>query len=108
MMRSPIAGRSDVREVEARGLGAYMSFGHVHDALADVARRFGDRPALCALARADDAAPRRWTHAGLLDEVRRAANLFQALADGAAPPAARTATSCMPSGARASSPSSPR
>lgn len=80
-----ITGEADLRALERQGLRAYMRFGHVHEALADVALRFGDRPALCALARADDAAPRRWTHAEMLAEVRRAARLFRALVDGGVP-----------------------
>lgn len=77
-----IAGIADLRAIEAGPARSYMGHLHVHDALADVARRHGGRPALCALAHAEDAAPRRWTHAELLADVRRAANLFRTLAAG--------------------------
>jgi len=80
-----IATLADLRAIEAAPVADYLSFVHVHDALADVARRHGPRPALCALAHADDTAPRRWTHAELLQQVRRAANLFRALAGGQPP-----------------------
>ncbi len=77
-----IAERADLRAIEAGLAQDYLAHLHVHDALADVARRCGERPALCALAHAEDVAPRRWTHAELLAAVRRAANLFHALAAG--------------------------
>jgi fatty-acyl-CoA synthase len=80
-----IATRADLRAIEAGQASTYMAFAQVHDALADVARRHGERPALCALAHAGDAAPRRWTHAELLAQVRRAANVFRALAAGDQP-----------------------
>jgi fatty-acyl-CoA synthase len=62
-----------------------MTILQIHDALADVAARHGERPALTALASADDPAPRSWTHAGFGAEVRRAANLFRTLAGDAEP-----------------------
>jgi fatty-acyl-CoA synthase len=80
-----IATAEDLRAAEAQPLGQYMVHRHVHAALAAVAARHPDRPALTALAHADDAAPRRWTYAQLLDEIRRAARLFQTLAEGGTP-----------------------
>lgn len=80
-----IATRADLRTVESGPARDYMAHAHVHDALAEVARRHGERPALCALAHAEDLAPRRWTHAELLTQVRRAANLFRAIAAGEPP-----------------------
>lgn len=75
-----IASRDDVRAIERAGARAWMPFDQVLDALADVAARHPDRPALTALASADDTAPRRWTYRALLGEVRRCANLFHGLA----------------------------
>lgn len=81
MMPATIASAEDLRAIEAGGSAAWMPFAQVHDALAAVAARWPDRPALTALARADDAAPRGWSFAQFLAEVRRSANLFRALAD---------------------------
>jgi fatty-acyl-CoA synthase len=80
-----ISERADLRAIEAGSLHGYMAHVHVHDALSDVARRHAERPALCALAHAEDVSPRRWTHAELLAAVRRAANVFHALAAGEQP-----------------------
>ena len=85
MAPTPIASVDDLREIERAGPRAWMRFDQVHDALADVAARFADRPALTALAAADDPSPRRWTYFELLAEIRRCANLFRDLADTAEP-----------------------
>lgn len=76
-----IASLADLRRIEAAGIAAWMPHAQVHEALAAVAVRHPGRPAITALATADDPAPRRWTHAALLAEVTRAANLFRALSD---------------------------
>ncbi|MEP7280428.1 MAG: AMP-binding protein [Rubrivivax sp.] len=82
--RATLATAADLRTIEARGPAAFMPHARVDAALAAVAARHGDRPALCALRTADDPSPLRWTHAQLWAEVRRAALLFRALvgADG--------------------------
>lgn len=85
MNRFRISQAADLRAIESAPYPEFMAFGHVHDALADVARRHPSRPALTALQRADDPAPRRWTHAQLVGEVRRTARLFRALAGGDEP-----------------------
>ena len=85
MAPATIASVDDLREIERAGPRAWMRFDQVHDAFADVAARFSDRPALTALAAADDPSPRRWTYCELLAEIRRCANLFRELAGGAEP-----------------------
>jgi fatty-acyl-CoA synthase len=85
MQRVVIACVEDLRRVEALAPAQYIAHRHVHTALADVARRHAARIALTALARADDDAPRQWRYAELLDEIRRAARLFQSLSGTAAP-----------------------
>jgi fatty-acyl-CoA synthase len=80
MHRQPIRRRADLRAIEAEPYSRFMRHGHVFDALAEVAACVPGRTALTALATADDAAPRQWSHAAFLAEVRRAANLFSALA----------------------------
>lgn len=81
----PITSTAGLRTIERAGWSAWMPFDQIVDALADVAARHPGRPALTALASADDAAPRRWSHEELLAEIRRAANLFHATAAPAAP-----------------------
>ena len=75
-----IASVDDLRAIERAGPQVWMRFDQIADALGDVAARFPYRPALTALAAADDPSPRRWTYAQLLNEIRRSANLFRALA----------------------------
>lgn len=76
-----IGSLEDLRRIEAAGLAAWMPHAQVHEALAAVAARHPDRPAITALATAGDPAPRRWTYTALLAGITRAANLFRALAD---------------------------
>ena len=85
MKPATIATLDDLRAIERDGLRSWMRFDQVIDALDDVARRHPGRPALTALAAADDASPRRWTYRELLAEIRRSANLFRALVDGGTP-----------------------
>ena len=85
MAPATIASVDDLRAIERAGPRAWMRFDQVHDALADVAARFSDRPALTALAAADDPSPRRWTYVELLAEIRRCANLFRDLAGRSEP-----------------------
>lgn len=56
-----------------------MPFDNVFDALADVAVRHAQRTALTALAHADDAQPRRWNYAQLIDAIARGARLFRSI-----------------------------
>ncbi len=85
MAPATIASVDDLRAIERAGPRAWMRFDQVHDALAEVAARFSDRPALTALAAADDPSPRRWTYFELLAEIRRCANLFRDLAGASEP-----------------------
>ncbi|MDH5540343.1 MAG: AMP-binding protein [Rhizobacter sp.] len=85
MTPATIASMEDLRAIERVGLRSWMRFDQVLDALADVAARFSDRPALTALAAADDPSPRRWTYTDLLSEIRRSANQFRECAGAAEP-----------------------
>lgn len=85
MKPATIATLDDLRAIERDGRQRWMRFDRIIDALDDVALRHGGRPALTALATADDASPRRWNHRELLAEIRRSASLFRALADGREP-----------------------
>lgn len=80
-----IASVDDLTAIERAGPQVWMSFDQVADALADVAARYPDRPALTALAAADDPSPCRWSYAQFLTEIHRSANLFRALAGPAEP-----------------------
>jgi len=82
----PIASLADVRHIEALPYRAFMAHQTVHAALAATAERFGQRWALTSIDTPELQAPvRRWTHAELLADVRRAANLLGEGA-GATPP----------------------
>jgi hypothetical protein len=59
MKANTITSLADIHAIEQAGQQRWMPFTQVFDALADVARRHGDRPALTALASADDTQPRR-------------------------------------------------
>lgn len=81
-MHERITTVDDLRRIERGGARRWVPFDQVYDAWVDVVRRHGDRPALTALSSAVDPAPRRWSHAQLLAEVRRSANLMRSLVDG--------------------------
>ena len=85
MHSSPITCAEDLRHIEARPYRDFMAFDQVYDALAEAARRHGPRPALTALATADDPTPRTWTHAQLIADIRRAGRLFRRLAGAETP-----------------------
>ena len=85
MQADAIASLADVQMIERAGQQRWMPFTQVFDALADVARRHGDRPALTALASAHDPQPRRWNYSQLLAEIGRSANLFRSLVDDGEP-----------------------
>lgn len=85
MRNAIIATQDDLRSIEKEGIESWVHFDHVHDALSDVALRYGERPALTALSSANDTAPRCWTYGQLLADICRTANLFNALADEAVP-----------------------
>jgi len=74
-----IASAADLRAIERQGLTRWMPHAHVYDALAAAAHDHGQRPALTALATADDTTPACWTHAAFLTAVTRAANLLRRL-----------------------------
>jgi fatty-acyl-CoA synthase len=85
MKANTITSLADIHAIEQAGQQRWMPFTQVFDALADVARRHGDRPALTALASADDTQPRRWTYTQLLAETGRSARLFRSLVDDGEP-----------------------
>jgi fatty-acyl-CoA synthase len=85
MTAPTISSLDDLRAIERAGPQAWMPFEQVMEALVDVAGRHPGRPALTALAHADDTAPRRWTYDQLLSDIRRCANLLRALCGADAP-----------------------
>lgn len=81
-----IAGAADLAAIEAQTHERFIAAHSVLDALERAAARHAGRPALAYIADADLAQPARvWTHAQFIAGVRRAANLFTALA-GREPP----------------------
>ncbi len=81
-----IRSAADIAAIGARPYRDFVDATSVIDALERAAQRHAERTALAFIATADLAAPaRRWTHAQFIADVRRAANLFAALA-GDAPP----------------------
>lgn len=78
-----VATLADVQRIGEAPYAAFMPYERVLDALEDVARRHGGRTALTGIDLPDPEAPvRRWTHAQLVVDIRRAANLFSRLSDG--------------------------
>ena len=76
-----IAGLVDQRRISAAPYDAFMPHRRVLGALEQVAGRHPQRPALTMVDVPDPAAPvRQWSYARLVQDVRRAANLFRALA----------------------------
>jgi fatty-acyl-CoA synthase len=86
---TPVAGAAGLRAIEATGLAAFQPHASIAAALEATAARHAGRAAIRFLpsARTEDP-PRAWTHAELLAEVRRAANLFRTLGAGAKRPVA--------------------
>jgi fatty-acyl-CoA synthase len=82
---APLRSLEDVRAVEARPYEAFMPWTGLHQALAAVAARQPDAPAITLMS--DDTQERavRWTYQDLLSLVERAGNLFRTLAAGAEP-----------------------
>jgi fatty-acyl-CoA synthase len=81
-----IGSATDLRAVERLPYAHFMAHSAVLAALEHSAARHGERPALTALDSAlPSVAPRRWTHAQYVAEVRRAARLFARLAGSEAP-----------------------
>jgi fatty-acyl-CoA synthase len=81
-----IVSLADVQRIGAAPYRSFMPHGCILEALEDVAARHPKRTALSAIDLPDPAAePRRWTYTHLVQDVRRAANLFRSLA-GDAPP----------------------
>ena len=79
----PIATLADVREIGQRPYADFMPHRRILQALEDVARRQPERIALTGIDDADPDAPmRRWSHARLVADVRRAANLLNTLSAG--------------------------
>lgn len=79
-----IASIADVRRLSALPYERFMPHRRILEALQDVAARQPQRIALTGIELPDpDAAVRRWTYAQLVADVRRTANLYHALADGA-------------------------
>ncbi len=81
-----IATLEDVRRIGERPYAEFMPHRRILAALEDVARRHPGRAALTAIDLPNpEAQVRRWTHAQLVTDIRRAANLFHRLSDGRPP-----------------------
>jgi fatty-acyl-CoA synthase len=84
--RVRIARAADVAAIEARPYRDYLAHGSVLAALEDASGRHASRRALTAILDAGRLADtRQRTHAELIADIRRAANLFATLAGGEAP-----------------------
>ena len=70
---------ADIEAIEAAPYDAQVTARNLHDLLRATALHHGDRPALTVLAKADPARATTLTHADLLADVTRAANLFRSL-----------------------------
>ncbi len=78
-----IANVGDVRRIGQRPYADFMPHRRVLEALEDVACRHPGRTALTGVdVPSVDAPVRRWTHAQLVTDIRRAANLFHRLSEG--------------------------
>ena len=78
-----IATLADVRRIAAAPYAAFMPHRRILQALEQVAQQHPGRFALTGIDQPDPAAElQRWTHAELVRDVRRAANLFRQLAGG--------------------------
>ncbi|WP_046114056.1 AMP-binding protein [Aquincola tertiaricarbonis] len=81
-----IATLADVRRVEQQPYRQFMPHATVQAGLEAAAQRHGGRVAITSIDEPDlRATPRRWTYQALLQDIRRAANLFHALGDGRPP-----------------------
>ena len=79
-----ITGAADVAAITAKPYDDFIAAHSVIDALERAAQRHAERNALAYIAAPDLALPAQvWTHARFIADVRRAANLFAQLADGA-------------------------
>ena len=79
-----IATLADVRRIGEAPYDTFMPHRRILAALEHTAARHPQRVALTAIDLPDPQAPvRRWTYSALAQDVRRAANLFHALANGA-------------------------
>lgn len=79
-----IASRADVQRISAGPYRDFMPHRRILAALEHVADRHPERTALSAIDVPDPSAePRRWSYARLVQDVRRAANLFRSLAGNA-------------------------
>ena len=79
-----ITGAADVAAITAKPYDDFIAAHSVIDALERVALRHAERNALAYVAATDLALPAEvWIHARFIADVRRAANLFAQLADGA-------------------------
>lgn len=88
MLSTPpyIATLEDASRIGQRPYADFMPHRRVLEALEDVARRHPERTALTGIDLPRPEAPvRRWTHAQLVTDIRRAANLFHRLSGGRAP-----------------------
>ncbi|HET9207650.1 MAG TPA: acyl-CoA synthetase [Burkholderiaceae bacterium] len=80
-----ITAAADVAAITAQPYDDFIAAHSVTDALERVAQRHAERHALAYIAAPDLAEPAQvWTYARFIADVRRAANLFAKLADGAA------------------------
>lgn len=86
MQRHRIADAADLARIASAPYTEFMDHGSVYAALADAAARHRGRTALTFIERADPDGPARsWSHAALLAEIHRSADLFYQLAAGEPP-----------------------
>jgi fatty-acyl-CoA synthase len=82
----PIICRDDIQKIEAKPYADFMPHTSVYDGLNASAEKHGKRKALTFITSADPAqAAENWTYAEFMADIRRAANLFAHLANGAEP-----------------------
>ena len=86
MKRHAIRDAADIARIESAPYAEFMAHGNVYRALQATAARVPERAALVYLTSGDLAtAARRWSYAGLIDEISRAARLFRRLAGADTP-----------------------
>jgi fatty-acyl-CoA synthase len=86
MKVAPIRDPSDIENIESQPYASFMPHRNVYDALQSVANSHPARRALTFIEdAADPSLSRSWTHAELLGEITRTANLFTQLAGDEAP-----------------------
>lgn len=86
MNRFDISDARDIARIAARPYAEFMRHGSVFDALEESTQRHAGRKAITFIDTPDLAVPARtWSYVELMRQIRRTANLFHRLADGAEP-----------------------